>query len=137
MRHLLSVALFAGLFVPAASAQDAKGTPDRQIAEALRDVHDRGAELYNAGETAAGYRMYQGGLVVARGLLGYRPDLQKLISEGMADADRQASVARRAFALHELIEKVRFELRRAKSGESITVPPREVKPDPKGTKKPT
>jgi hypothetical protein len=35
-----------------------------------------------------------------------------------------------------VIEKVRFELRRAKGGETLAVPPREVKPDPKGTKKP-
>ena len=49
-----------------------KSTLDRQIADALRDVHDRGADLYNAGDEAAGYRVYQGGLIVARGLLGHR-----------------------------------------------------------------
>ena len=50
-------------------------------ADALRDVHDRGADLYNTGDMAGGYRMYQGGLIVARGMLGHRPDLQKTIAD--------------------------------------------------------
>src|SRR5262245_59829388 len=136
MRVLLSLAILAGIFAPAACAQDSRAAFDKQASEALRDVHDRGAELYNAGDATAGYRMYQGGLIVARGLLGHRPEVQKLISDGLADAERQASVARRAFVLHELIEKVRVELRGRKTGESITVPPREIKPGKKPELKP-
>src|SRR5262245_51581195 len=135
MRVLSSLAILAAVLAPA-SAQDSRAAFDKQASEALRDVHDRGAELYNSGDAAAGYRMYQGGLIVARGLLGHRPEVQKLISDGLADAERQASVARRAFVLHELIEKVRVELRGRKTGESITVPPREIKPGKKPELKP-
>jgi hypothetical protein len=135
MRIRSTVGIFA-LVVAPAYAQDSRAAFDKQAAEALRDVHDRGAELYNSGDAAAGYRLYQGGLIVARGLLGHRPELQKLISDGLADAERQASVARRAFVLHELIEKVRVDLRGRKTGESITVPPREIKPGKKPEVKP-
>src|SRR5262245_1984563 len=131
MRFLLSLALCT-LVLPAAYSQDTRVPFDKQASEALREVHDRGAELYNAGDAAAGYRVYQGGLIVARGLLGHRADLQKLIADGMADAERQSSVARRAFVLHELIERVRGELRNRKSGETLTVPPREIKSGSKG-----
>jgi hypothetical protein len=121
-----------------AFGQEPKSSVDRQISEALRDVHDRGADLYNAGDVAGGYRVYQGGLVVARGMLAHRSDLQKLIADGLAAAERQPAVARRAFMLHELIEQVRSELRAAgkKGSEALTIPPREVKPGNKSETKP-
>src|SRR5262245_24177238 len=64
MRVLFSLAFLAAVVAPAAQAQDSRAAFDKQASEALRDVHDRGAELYNAGDAAAGYRMYQGGLIV-------------------------------------------------------------------------
>jgi hypothetical protein len=144
MRYLLTAAFVLAVLTPALIAQDSKPSPERQISEALRDVHDRGAALYNEGnDAAAAYRMYQGGLVVARGMLGHRPEIQKLITDGLAAADRQPAVARRAFLLHELIEQVRVELKTPtkKGPESLTVPPREIKPgtkpDPKAGVKPT
>jgi hypothetical protein len=136
MRPLLTLLLTAAL-LPAARAEDHR-TTDRAVSDALREVHDRGADLYNGGDTAGGYRMYQGGLVLARAMLAHRPEVQKLILDGMAAAEKQSSVSRRAFMLHELIEKVRVELRATgkTSGESVVVPPREVKPGPKPDPKP-
>ena len=130
MRSRLSLFLLCILGPSSVLAQDARFSLDKQMSEALRDVHDRGADLYNAGEVAAGYRIYQGGLVVAKGLLGHRPETQKLITAGLAKADREETVARKAFMLHELIEQVRVELRVSaeKGPEKLTVPPREVKP---------
>ena len=119
---------------------------ERQLSDALRDAHDRGADLYNAGDLAGCYRLFQGSLVVAKGMLGEFPKVQRLITDGLAEADRETQVGKRAFLLHELIEKVRTELRAARRGpEALTVPPREVKSDtkakpepssPAGTKKP-
>lgn len=132
-RHIL---LLLCVLTPAtARAQDHKSSLDRQISEALRDVHDRGADLYNGGEIAGGYRIYQGGLVVAKGLLGHRPETQKLITDGLAKAEREETFARKAFMLHELIEQVRVELRVSidKGPEKLTVPPREKKPELKPT----
>jgi len=135
MRSRHSLFLLCVLCPSPALAQDAKSTLDRQMSEALRDVHDRGADLYNAGELAGGYRVYQGGLVVAKSLLGHRPETQKLISAGLAKADREETFARKAFMLHELIEQVRTELRDSipKGPEKLSVPPREVKPELKPT----
>ncbi|HKB05558.1 MAG TPA: carboxypeptidase-like regulatory domain-containing protein [Gemmataceae bacterium] len=107
---------------------------EKQVSDALREVHDRGRELYNAGDAAAGYRIYQGGLLVARGVLTHRPDVQRLITDGLIAAEREPSVARRAFMLHELIEKVRVEVRSAaRKAETVVIPPREVKTGEKGT----
>jgi hypothetical protein len=106
---------------------------DKQVSDSLREVHDRGRELYNAGDAAGGYRMYQGGLLVARGVLVHRPDVQRLITDGLVAAEREPSVARRAFLLHELIEKVRVEVRGGKrTAEAVGIPPREVKGTEKG-----
>lgn len=137
MRYLLiAVSVGCCLAIPA-PAQEPKSL-DRQVSDALRDVHDRGADLYNSGDVTGGYRVYQGGLVVARGMLGHRSDLQKLIADGLAAAERQPAVARRAFMLHELIEQVRGELRvgAKKGSEPLTIPPREVKPGTKPETKP-
>lgn len=141
MRYVWIAFLCLSVFLPIANSQDAKSSIDRQISDALRDVHDRGADLYNSGDSTAGYRVYQGGLVVARGMLGHRSDLQKLIADGLANAERQPSVTRRAFLLHELIEQVRTDLRSGKKGsEMLSIPPRELKPgtktDAKGGVKP-
>lgn len=132
MRFYYAFALLACVTLSAAPAQEPKSL-DRQVSEALRDVHDQGRELYNAGDTGSCYRMFQGGLLMARGLLGNRPDLQKAIADGMAAAEREPVVGKRAFMLHELIEKVRADLRTGgkKPPESIGIPPREVKPESK------
>src|SRR5690349_18284262 len=66
---------------------------DKQVSDSRREVHDRGRELYNAGDAAGGYRMYQGGLLVARGILVHRPDVQRLITDGLVAAEREPSVA--------------------------------------------
>jgi hypothetical protein len=128
MRSLLTVLAALALASAARPQPTAK-----QISDALREVHDRGAELHNAGDPAAGYRMYQGGLLMARGILTQRPDVQRMITDGLIAAERDPSVARRAFLLHELIEKVRVEVRSAaRKAEAVGIPPREVKPGEKG-----
>lgn len=129
MRRLLVVLLTA---LPVAAADDR--TTDKQLELTLRDVHDRGAALHNGGDPNGCYRMYQGGLLVARQMMLHRPELQKTITAGLQNAERLPLIANRAVALHELIEAVRTELGKAAKGagpEKITVPPREIKADPK------
>jgi hypothetical protein len=107
--------------------------PDRQLSLILRDVHDRGAALHNNGDSAGCYRMYQGALLVARQMLGHRPEVQKSITAGMQLAERETQIANRAIKLHELIEAVRTELAKPLPGgpEQITIPPRVVPAAPK------
>lgn len=118
------------LWVLHANGQESRNI-DRQLYESLREAHDKGADLYNKGEPNDCYRMFQGALITARGLLGHHPELQKLITDGMTTADREESITRRAFLHHELIEKVRGELRGGKKSDVLTIPPREVKPEVK------
>lgn len=85
---------------------------DKLVVDSLKEVHNRGADLYNVGKDFAGaYRMYEGGLLAVRPLLGHRPDEQKAIAEGLAAADKEPELSRKAFLLHETIEKVRAGLR--------------------------
>ena len=113
--------------------------PNRRIADALLEIHETGRSIYNNdGDYTGAYRIYQGGLMVARRMLADRADLQKVISDGMAAAERLPTVDRRAFRLHELIEAVRMELGKAssKGSDKLTIPPREVGPPTKEGKKP-
>jgi|SRR5947209_13923233 len=131
MRYLLTLSVALAL---AATAR-----PDdlhRQVSEALYEVHEKGAAVYNTNNDYTGaYRLFQGGLTVAGRLLTDRPDLQKLIADGLAAAERQPTTDRRAFKLHETIEAVRTELGKAAKGPDVlTVPPRVVEPPAKLTK---
>jgi hypothetical protein len=115
---------------------------DKLVVDSLKEVHNRGADLYNSGKDFAGaYRMYEGGLLAVRPLLGHRPEEQKAIDEGLAAVEKEPDPARKAFVLHETIEKVRAGLRTPlpeakKSAEAAPMPkakqPTEATPKPKG-----
>ncbi|MBA4063785.1 MAG: hypothetical protein C0501_08745 [Isosphaera sp.] len=114
-------------------------TFDRLVVDSLRDVHNRGADLYNTAKDHVGaYRMYQGGLLAVRPLLGHRPAAQKLIDDGLAAAEKEANPAQKAFKLHEAIEAVRADLKTsAKAAEVAPAPrPKDAGQKPDGGKKP-
>jgi hypothetical protein len=114
-RHLAALALVTALAFSAtrSTAADDPKLPDvkiydKLVIDALRDVHNKGADLYNTQKDFAGaYRMYQGALTAVRPLLAHRPDAQKLIDAGLDAAEKEADVARKAFLLHDSIEGVR------------------------------
>ncbi len=110
-----------------AQAQDPAAL-DKLVAEALKEMHNKAADLFNGGDPNGCYRMFQGGLITVRPLLAHRPDLQQAIDQGLQAADRQAAVALRAKGLHETIETIRAKLK----------PPAGPKPpDPTGTPTPS
>lgn len=81
---------------------------DKLVVDALRDVHNTGADLYNLSRDFAGaYRLYQGALVTVRPLLAHQPNAQKLIETGLMAAEKDPDIAMKAFRLHETIESVR------------------------------
>jgi hypothetical protein len=81
---------------------------DALVVDTLRDVHNKGAELFNEHRDFYGtYRMYQGSLLTVRPLLAHRPAAQKLIDDGLAAAEKDISVQNKSFKLHETIEAVR------------------------------
>lgn len=114
-------------------AQERKVTPrdiDRQMFDALKEVHNRGADLYNEGRASDCYRLYQGSLATTRAALAHRPAEQKFIDDALKAADRRPTTADRAFALHESIETLRKRLRdpiKDAGPELLGIPPREYK----------
>src|SRR5438445_6163467 len=99
-------------------AGDQPGTPDsngkaldKQIRASLPKVINTGADLFNEGDRAGCYRLYQGSLLTLRPLLEHHADLQKAIDKAMADADQQPTVGARAFALRGALDKIRHTLR--------------------------
>jgi hypothetical protein len=82
---------------------------DAKVFTTLRDVINRGADLYNSGETSACYRLYEGSLMTVKPWLDHKPDLQKAITAGLASAERDPLVWRRAFTLRAVLDKIRNE----------------------------
>jgi hemoglobin len=104
-----------------------KSSLDRQLSDALRDMHNRAADLFNTTKDYNGaYRMFQGGLYVVRPMLNHRADVQQVLDQGMQEAERLASLPDRAMRLHKTIEDIRAKLRSpadVKSGEPKSVLP--------------
>jgi hypothetical protein len=122
--------LFATLLLTASAGGAADPTSDtkafdKAVTDSLRDVHNHGADLYNqASDYTGAFRVYEGALKAVRPLLGHHPAIQKTIDTGLAGATAEADPARKAFLLHETIEKVRAEL---KGGGGAAVKPAEPK----------
>ena len=77
---------------------------DKAVVDALRDVHNHGADLYNQGKDYPGaYRVYEGALRTVKPLLGHRPAVQKVIADSLAAAAKVPVVAEQAFLLHDLL----------------------------------
>jgi hemoglobin len=106
-------------------------TLDESLYKTLKDVINRGADLYNSGDRAACYHLYEGALLALKPLLDHRPDAQKAISTGLADADRMTSITDRAFALRAVIDKIRSDIHPKKSDATTGGP----KPPSTGGKK--
>ncbi|MFO0851399.1 MAG: carboxypeptidase-like regulatory domain-containing protein [Gemmataceae bacterium] len=116
------------LLTPAAIGQPVPVPPadlDRLALDALKDVHNRGAELYNTHRPAECLAMYDGAVRAVRPFLAHRPAIQRQIDDGLADAGRAGEVRLQAFRLHEVIEEVRvaikLELRKLDTGK-LSVP---------------
>lgn len=99
---------------------------DKLAVEVLKDIHNRGADLYNRGDAAGCFRMYEGALVTVRPFLAHRPTTVKLIDDGLVEVGRTEGVKIQAFRLHEVIEQVRSELK-----VPLPAPKVEPKPEPK------
>lgn len=91
----------------------------------LKDIHNRGAELYNGGDPAGCYRLYEGALRAVRPFLAQHPAVQADIDRELAEVAKLDGVKAQAFRLHEVIEKVRADLKAVAA-----------KPDPKPVPKP-
>jgi hypothetical protein len=83
---------------------------DKKIFDSLRDVINRGAEVYNEGDHGGCYRIFQGALWAVKPMLDHKPELQKMIGEKLTAAEGDPVVWRRAFTLRSALDKIRSEL---------------------------
>jgi len=83
---------------------------DTALYNNLRDVINRGAALYNSGDQAGCYRLFEGALLAVGPLLTHHPELQKTITEGLTAANQDPMIGRRALALRTVLDKVRSEI---------------------------
>jgi hemoglobin len=94
---------------PGAGPLDRKDL-DRAVYQALTDVMNEAADLYNGGGAAASAALYRGALLAVEPLLGHRPDLQRAVRQGLADAQRFPDAGRRAWALHYVAARARTDV---------------------------
>jgi hemoglobin len=83
---------------------------DTALYNNLRDVINRGAALYNSGDQAGCYRLFEGALMAVRPLLAGRKELQDAIAKGLTEAEQDPMLGRRAFVLRSVLDKVRDEI---------------------------
>ncbi|MFQ3593675.1 MAG: hypothetical protein SNJ82_10910, partial [Gemmataceae bacterium] len=100
--------LLAILFLAASSAQELPASPeprgeyrpdpklDAALAASLKEVINRGVDLYNGGEIASCYRLYEGALRAIKPLLGHRPALPKVIDEKLVESEKESVTWRKA-----------------------------------------
>jgi len=85
---------------------------DRMVLETLKEIHNRGAASYNAGDHAAAFRLYEGAIITVKPFLAHRPKIQALIADGIEQVDKSIMDPKvKAFRLHEVIEQVRTDLK--------------------------
>jgi len=108
--------LLAVLASPARSEPPTpKPTPaqelDRIALDVFKEMHNQGAALYNADDTAGCLKVYRTALLSVKPFLKHRPAIQNGIEKGLAEAEKIDGPKAQAFRLHELIVQVRTDLK--------------------------
>jgi hypothetical protein len=84
---------------------------EKQIVDTLKEVANKGAELFNKQQDYAGcYRLYEGAVVTVRPLLASRPELQKAIDTSLDQAAAEPSAVEKAFIIRKAIDQIRATL---------------------------
>src|SRR5262245_5434533 len=125
---LLACAL-AVMWAAGIRAADAKSDVEKKISATLVAVIDHGVDLYNSGDANGCYRLYEGSLLSLKPFLDGKAEWQKTIDTALADADKQANTAERAFTLRRAMDKIYFDINPKKA--DTTKP--ETKPEPPKT----
>jgi hemoglobin len=118
--------------------------PEEKMYNLLRDLINEGADLYNAGDYAGCYRLWEGALKTMRPFIepsGPHAAWGKAVEAGFAEAQGQPFMWQRAWALRKAMDKVRDDIHPPKKGEAAatTAPPAGRPPvggEPSGTRSP-
>jgi hemoglobin len=103
----LSFCLALAGTVRAADAPPSKpdnSATDIKINQGVVSAITLGVELYNSGDPAGCYRVYQGALMALTPFLDTRPDLKNTVVSGLAQAESQPTAAQRATALRKVLD---------------------------------
>jgi hemoglobin len=119
---LLSVSALAAQGPIAQSPQPSKmGNPG--LYEGLREIINRGAELYNRGDPNACYRLFEGALRAFRTDFAGDQDIVRQISAGLADAERRQYAYERAQVLRHTLDGLLARAAPARPPRSASQPP--------------
>jgi hemoglobin len=97
-------------FKPGAMPADTK-MMDANLYRGLKDAMNKGVDLYNSGDHYGCYRLYQGIVLSLKPLLADRPELERKLDKGLADAELQQMSWQRAWALRKTLDEVRAKLK--------------------------
>lgn len=108
---------------PAPAADGPPAGLDRAAYDkALLGVLNRGADLYNAGDSTGSLRLFEGALRLLRPALAQRPELQQAVDRGLADARGDGPVEERAFRVREVLSRLRAQINPPPSGTARKAP---------------
>ncbi len=119
-------ALILGSVASAVSAQSPapKSIPESELdqiaIDVLKEMHNKGAVLYNAGDAGGSLKVYNTTLLSVKPFLKHRPAIQKSIDTGLSEAEKSDTVKLQAYRLHELIERIRADLKPVKTRPPLT-----------------
>ena len=107
MAAVIGLATFAGPdFARADDSDPARSAMDARVHVAVFRTIDTGFKLFNAGDQAGCYRLYQGSLMALLPVLDYRDDLRATVETALNDSEQIPDFAGRAFALRKALDAV-------------------------------
>jgi truncated hemoglobin YjbI len=139
-----AAALAFGLAGPGRAADEPHAphdkNADQRLYDLLRDVINEGADLYNRGDYAGCYHLWEGSLRTVAPFLDQHPDWQKAIDGALAEARGMPVMWERDWVLRRAMDKIRDDIHPPKKGEGATAgpaaPPEGPGPRPAGTQPP-
>ena len=91
----------------AADGSLSPGDLDSRIDQVIFRTISIGAPLYNQGDPAGCYRLYQGALIAIEPMLGHRAALRQEVAKGLKDVESLATYAQRATELRRILLEIR------------------------------
>ena len=108
---------------------------DSRIGQAVFRTISIGFSIYNQGDQAGCFRLYQGTLIVVEPMLGHRPELQREVAKALKDVELVPSISQKAFDLRKILDRVLTVVRSGPSPPPTAMTP-QPQPQPRSAPKP-
>jgi truncated hemoglobin YjbI len=109
----VSVLLVIASFTSSGLADEgsiAKADLDGRIDKAVYEAINAGVPVYNLGDAAGCYRIYQGALITVSPFLAHRPDLQESVKKALASTQTLGSYDQKARTLRASLDEIRYKV---------------------------